>query len=262
VYDPATNTSYTSAGVFSGVILDVEPPAADQNLLTLYACSQQTARQHYLGLAVAINAFWNNPTGSGAPAYQQILNNGVQQRRDHGIPQLRGHANWPSSNPTFPTGVSVQFVSAGVPSAVSIGAAMATITFPNVSNSNATVTVTPVNPAIKTPAPAGFQLTNLAFDISTTALFTGPVKVCFGVPSLDPAASARLRVLHYLGGAPADQTHPQRAERPQSGHEHDLRECDLAQHLRSGKADGRCSASVSGELGRMAITTVSTSRER
>jgi hypothetical protein len=119
---------------------------------------------------------------------------------------LSGTANWPSTNPTFPTGASVQPITQGVPSVVSIGTATATITFPSLSNSNATVTVMPANPRSQLTIPKGFQATSLAFDISTTAVFTGPVTVCFSVPSLDSATFANLRVLHNLGGALIDQT--------------------------------------------------------
>ena len=119
---------------------------------------------------------------------------------------LSGTGVWPSTNPTLPSSVSVQPVSGGVPTYASIATTSFTITFPNNSNPNATVTVTPLNPAAQIQAPNGFLLTNLAFDISTTAVFTGPVTVCFTVPSLDPATFANLRVLHYVGGVAFDQT--------------------------------------------------------
>jgi hypothetical protein len=301
VYDPVTNTSYTSSGGFAGVILDVEPPAVDQKLLSLYACFQQTARQYYLGLSVAINAFWNNPIGSGAPAYQQILNmsfnnvvimgyrtsagtfgandNGIisldtavvaykndyttvllgletknlgaddprntqsfsssgqaalnyqaqsvyNQFWTHGYSfggfavhnyadsYLGGTTNWPSINPIFPTGVSIQSVAAGVASAVTIGTATVTITFPKISNSNAMISVTPLNPAAQRPMPVGFQSMNLAFDISTTAVFTGSAAVCFSLPSLTSATFANLRVLHSIGGSLIDQTSGLNANNP------------------------------------------------
>jgi hypothetical protein len=277
---------------FNGVILDVEPVTADQNLLSLYACSLQTTLGNNLGLSVAISAFWNNTIGTGGPAYQQILNmnfvnvvvmgyrslagtfgandngmldldtpalsyknnpytvvvgletqnlgaadptntqsfyatgqaaldyqaqsvanqlaaNGIQFAGfaidNYDYAYLSGTAAWPATDPAFPTAASVETVSAGVAS-VQIGTVTATVTFASVSNANATVTVTPLNPATQTPTPTGFQLTTLAFDVSTTAIFTGPATVCFTVPSLDAATFASLRILHYVNGVAIDQT--------------------------------------------------------
>ena len=278
---------------FTGVILDVEPATADQSLLTLYACSLQTASQYGMGLSAAISAFWTNPIGSGPPAYQQILNmafNNVvimgyrnlagtfgandnsilaldtaavayknspfsvlvgleTQNMGTGDPQnnqsfygfgqvaldyqaqsvwnqfaanglqfagfaidnyadayLGGTANWPASDSTVPTGPG-QSGPAGVATSKSVttGGTTVTVTVPNNLNSNSTVTVTPVNPVTES-APTGFQLTSLAFDVSTTAVFTGSATVCFTVPSLDAATFASLRILHYIGGVAYDQT--------------------------------------------------------
>jgi hypothetical protein len=290
VYDPVTNATYTVNALFNGVILDVEPATADQSLLTLYACSQQTAQLSYLSLSVAINAFWNYPIGTGGLAYQQILDmnfsnvvimgyrsvagtfgvadNGiiaidkdvVAYKRDgstvllgletknlaqdpqtsfyaagqaaldyqaqsvynqfaqngydfggfaihnYAYSYLGGTPSWPSTDPIFPVGASIQPVVSNSSTAVDIGSTLVTLTFTGVANSNATVTVTPANPATQMPAPSGFLLSDLAFDISTTAVLTGPVTVCFVARSLDAAAFAGLRVLHYVGGVPLDQT--------------------------------------------------------
>ena len=290
VYDPVTNATYTVNALFNGVILDVEPATADQSLLTLYACSQQTAQQYYLSLSVAINAFWNYPIGTGGLAYQQILDMnfsnvvimgyrsfaGTFGSADNGIiaidkdvvtykhdgstvllgletknlaqdPQtsfyasgqaaldyqaqsvynqfmqngydfggfaihnyadsyLGGTASWPSTDPIFPAGASIQPVTSNTSTVVDIGSTVIDLTFTGVANSNATVTVTPANPATQTPAPSGFLLSALAFDISTTAVLTGPVTVCFSARSLDAATFASLRVLHYVGGVALDQT--------------------------------------------------------
>ena len=205
VQDPVTNTSYYWTGTFDGVILDVEPTVADQNLLDLYTCSQAPAAQYGYGLSVAINAFWDYTIGSGGPAYRQILDMNFDNVVVMGYRNFAGTFGADDGG-TLPTDVSSQAVSANVPAYVSIGAVTASITFPNVSNSNATVTVMPVNPATQTLTPTGFQLTNLAFDVSTTAVFTGPVTVCFSVPLLDAPTFASLRVLHYVGGVAIDQT--------------------------------------------------------
>ena len=76
LFDSSTSSYIFYPGTFDGVILDVEPSTADQNLLNLYTCSQQTLSPHSIGLSVAISAFWNDPIGSGPPAYRQILDMG------------------------------------------------------------------------------------------------------------------------------------------------------------------------------------------
>src|SRR5581483_11752861 len=70
------------------------------------------------------------------------------------------------------------------------------ITFSGVTVSG-TTTITPINPAAAGTLPGGFTVGGLAFDISTTASFVGPVTVCFQVPSVtDPVAFSKLRILH------------------------------------------------------------------
>jgi hypothetical protein len=100
----------------------------------------------------------------------------------------------------------IQPVTSNTSTVVDIGSTVIALTFTGVANSNATVTVTPANPATQTPAPSGFLLSALAFDISTTAVLTGPVTVCFSARSLDAATFDSLRVLHYVGGVALDQT--------------------------------------------------------
>ena len=290
VYDPVTMTTFNYLATFNGVILDVETPTADQNLLDFYSCAQQLLEQNNLNPAVTMNVSWTNNIGAGGPAYQQILNLGggfenvvilgnsgfagtfgandggivsadtpaVAFRNDlfnvliglstsasdpqgffpagqqgldyqaqsvlnqftanginfggfaiqnYGDSYLVGTAAWPSTNLTFPTGPSVEFLATGpAESDVKIGAVVVSAIFPNNTNPGATLTVTPVNPETQTPTPTGFQLTNLAFDVSTTAVFTGPVTVCFTVPTLDPTVFAGLAVLHYIGGVAVNQT--------------------------------------------------------
>ena len=141
----------------------------------------------------------------------------INQFNAHGLPfggfaidnyayaYLGGTANWPQTDATFPAGAASPPAGAQASRSVAVGSTTVAIAFANNSNPNFTVSVTPVNTATQN-APAGFQLTSLGFEISTTAAFTGPVTVCFSVPSLDAATFADLRILHYLGGIGYDQT--------------------------------------------------------
>jgi len=73
-----------------------------------------------------------------------------------------------------------------------------TIVFSNVTAAGIT-SVTPLAVATLPPVTDGFAIfgQNLVFDVSTTATFSGPVSVCFAMPSVaDAATFATLRVLH------------------------------------------------------------------
>ena len=73
-----------------------------------------------------------------------------------------------------------------------------TITFASVSFPGNT-TVTPISPASAGQLPGGFSIINgsIAFEITTTAIVTGPITLTFTVPSVnDPLVFANLRVLH------------------------------------------------------------------
>jgi hypothetical protein len=83
-----------------------------------------------------------------------------------------------------------------------------TITFDNVSTAG-TTTVTPIDPNDAGTLPGGFALTTppLAFEIQTTATVSGPITICFYVPSVnDPGEFSSLRVLHNEGGTLVDRT--------------------------------------------------------
>ncbi|MDA2924968.1 Ig-like domain-containing protein, partial [Acidobacteria bacterium AH-259-L09] len=81
------------------------------------------------------------------------------------------------------------------------------ITFDNVS-APGTTTVTGIDPADAGTVPGGFEVDipgagNLAFQISTDATVTGPITVCFNVPSVnDPVVFSDLRILHREEVAP------------------------------------------------------------
>lgn len=92
-----------------------------------------------------------------------------------------------------PVGWNVQITEKAGPTTVQIE-------FENIT-AGGTTTITPIDPAQAGSLPGGFSLpgSNMAFDISTTATFVGPITVCFKVPSVtDPVAFSKLRVLHTV----------------------------------------------------------------
>lgn len=89
---------------------------------------------------------------------------------------------------------------------VNIGSTSINVLFPSVRVAGNT-TFSQIDPTMIGTGPTGYQLSNgLAFDISTTAVCTGPVSVCFRVPSVDPSTFSTLRVLHNSGAGFIDQT--------------------------------------------------------
>jgi hypothetical protein len=64
-----------------------------------------------------------------------------------------------------------------------------------------------IDPATAGMLPGGYTQTGLAYDISTTAAYTGPVNICFHLPAIsDPNIFVRLKVLHNEGGTLVDRT--------------------------------------------------------
>jgi hypothetical protein len=103
----------------------------------------------------------------------------------------------------FPTQQSAATASG---SNVTTTAGDATIRFTGVSASGNT-TVNPIDPSTAGPALAGYSLVGPAFNITTTAVSTGPYNVCISVPYItDPAAFAVLKLLHNEGGVLVDRT--------------------------------------------------------
>ena len=87
-----------------------------------------------------------------------------------------------------------------VPVQTTVGSTTITTTISNVTTGG-TMTVTPIDPNSAGTLPGGFNLAggSLAFEVKTTATFTGPANVCFQVPSItDPTQFASLRVLHSV----------------------------------------------------------------
>ena len=101
----------------------------------------------------------------------------------------------PASAPT-PTGSNVP---------VTVGST--TLTFSNVS-SGGTTTVAPTDPATINSVPGGFAVSStIAYEISTTASFSGPVTLAFKVPGPISATDfANLRIYHNENGTLVDVT--------------------------------------------------------
>lgn len=79
-------------------------------------------------------------------------------------------------------------------------------TFDNVTTGG-TTTVSSIDPATAGDTPGGFALADLAYEVSTTATFTGSVTTCFNVTSVDDLTEFNnLRVLHKEGTSLVDRT--------------------------------------------------------
>ncbi len=80
-----------------------------------------------------------------------------------------------------------------------------TVTFSNVTTAGNT-TITPIAPTSAGALPNNYKLTDgsLAFEVTTTAVFSGPITITFNVPSVtDAAVFSTLRVLHSEGSPQA-----------------------------------------------------------
>ena len=122
-------------------------------------------------------------------------------------------AKWPAVNTAFPfTGSGAQEIAtpAGTNVTAPVGAAggaAINLTFLNVTTAGYTY-VSVIDPASAGQLPGGYELagTDLAFEITTTAQYTGPITIAFRVPGLDAATFAQLRVFHDFGSGLVDQT--------------------------------------------------------
>ena len=95
---------------------------------------------------------------------------------------------------------------AGTNVSVTIGAVQ--ITFSNVTQAGQT-TVTPIDPNSAGTLPGQYSLTgdSLAFEVATTAIYSGPITVCIVDSSVaDQATFDSLRILHGEGGVLVDRT--------------------------------------------------------
>ncbi|MEA3188333.1 MAG: hypothetical protein QOD99_2163 [Chthoniobacter sp.] len=133
---------------------------------------------------------------------------------NYGNSYLRGSgAHWPAVNTAFPfTGGEATEIATPAGTSVfvplgTVGGTPINVTFSNVTSTGYT-TVSPIDPASAGQLPGGYQLagSNLAFEISTTASYTGPITIGFQAPNVDAATFAQLRVLHDSGSGFIDQT--------------------------------------------------------
>jgi uncharacterized repeat protein (TIGR01451 family) len=112
-------------------------------------------------------------------------------------------------NNSATTGITVvEPTNTSVGEGVSVQIGDTVITFANVTAAGLT-TVTPIDPASVGLMPGGYTLTDgsLAFEIKTTAQYSGPIQICFrpfGVN--DSVAFDELRILHGEDGVLVDRT--------------------------------------------------------
>ncbi|MDI1241842.1 MAG: FG-GAP-like repeat-containing protein, partial [bacterium] len=79
-------------------------------------------------------------------------------------------------------------------------------TFDNVT-AGGTTSVTSIDPATAGDIPGGFAVADVAFEVSTTASFSGSVTSCFSIPSVNAESDfLNLRVLHKEGEVLVDRT--------------------------------------------------------
>ena len=82
----------------------------------------------------------------------------------------------------------------------------AIVGFANVSVAGTTSDYT-IDPATAGTLPTGYTQTGLAYDISTTAVYSGAVNLCFHIPSIsDATVFSKLKVLHSENGILVDKT--------------------------------------------------------
>lgn len=84
---------------------------------------------------------------------------------------------------------------AAAPEIVNTTVGDVTVTFQGVTTAGATQQI-PVDMTVLPPLPNGATWLGLAYDVSTTAVYTGGVGLCFNVPSLTATPATNLRVYH------------------------------------------------------------------
>ncbi len=141
-------------------------------------------------------AFTSAPNGDGSI---NIVNADGTGRVDlTNDPTLYSPPKWrPAPQANTPAGTNVTVTANG-----------ATLTFANVATAGQT-TVTPIDPATAGTLPGGYTLINgsLAFQITTTAIYSGAITVCMVESSVnDQTTFDGLRILHGEGGMLLDRT--------------------------------------------------------
>ncbi|MBS1797445.1 MAG: carboxypeptidase regulatory-like domain-containing protein [Acidobacteria bacterium] len=95
------------------------------------------------------------------------------------------------------------------PAAVNVTVGNAAITFQAVTTAGIVQSV-PIDTSALPAPPAGQTQTGLAFDIATTAVYSGEVLVCFNLPAfaaLSPTEFYERRILHLESGVWVNRTH-------------------------------------------------------
>ena len=99
--------------------------------------------------------------------------------------------------------------STGTGSNVTTTSGNSTVTFNNVTGAG-TTTATSIDPTSPSQgaAPSGitYNSSSPAYDIATTATFTGTARICIHIPDINPAAYPSLKLLHKEGGVLVDRT--------------------------------------------------------
>jgi len=118
------------------------------------------------------------------------------------------------NNNSIRTGSLVPAVTTPTGSSVPVDAGNIDLTFGQVTQPG-TTTVSHINPEYAGDLPSGYELAgaNLAFEISTTATYQGPILIAFQV-SVDPTTFSQLRVLHNENGTLVDRTATSPAPNP------------------------------------------------
>lgn len=81
----------------------------------------------------------------------------------------------------------------------------ATVNFAGVTKAGEVQEI-PLDPAVLPPLPMGVNPSGLTYDIATSAIYAGPLTVCFNVPSLTATAVNNLRIYHLENGAWVNRT--------------------------------------------------------
>ncbi len=108
----------------------------------------------------------------------------------------------------MPTPEATPFTPQGTNVSTANPAGNGTVTFSEVI-SGGTTTFTPIAPGSAGLIPQGFNVVggNTAYEITTTAVVSSPIVVCFTVPTVNDAqAFARIRILHGEDGQMIDRT--------------------------------------------------------
>jgi len=141
------------------------------------------------------------PEGGGSSANGQFDLLGTGGQDDTGF--SRG-GTYTLDSGFWGAGTLMAITPAGTNTTVSLG--IVTVTFANVSTAGTTY-LTPIDPNSSGNTPSGYMIAGLAFDITTTAVYSGPISVCFSLPAItDPSLFSRVRVLHGENGTLVDRT--------------------------------------------------------